>query len=138
MNDPLLLDTCAAIWLLNGDPLSVASRTAITNSQAGGSGVYVSPITAWEIGVLASKGRIRIALPVEAWFARLIALPGVRLIELSPAILIRSTGLPGEPPSDPADRMIIAAARDLGAAVVTRDQKILAYAAAGHVRAIQC
>jgi len=29
MSRPALLDTCAAIWLMNGDPISAESRAAI-------------------------------------------------------------------------------------------------------------
>jgi PIN domain nuclease of toxin-antitoxin system len=46
--------------------------------------------------------------------------------------------LPGEPHGDPADRMIVATARHLGASVVTRDSRILAYARRRHVAAIRC
>jgi PIN domain nuclease of toxin-antitoxin system len=55
-----------------------------------------------------------------------------------PRVLIASTRLPGEPPGDPADRIIIATSRALGAPVVTRDARILAYAALGFVRAVRC
>ena len=34
---------------------------------------------------------------------------------------------------DPADRIIVATARQLGATVVTRDRRILDYGASGHV-----
>ena len=52
---PLLLDTCAAIWLVNGDPISVESRAAITAAQTANAGVHVSPMTAWEIATLVEK-----------------------------------------------------------------------------------
>jgi PIN domain nuclease of toxin-antitoxin system len=65
MPDPaspaVLLDTCAAIWLANGDPMSERSRKAISESQAG-PGVYVSPISAWEIGTLVSRNRLQLTL----------------------------------------------------------------------------
>jgi PIN domain nuclease of toxin-antitoxin system len=48
----MLLDTCAAIWLMHGDPISEQSRTSITAPQTGNFGIYVSPITAWEIATL--------------------------------------------------------------------------------------
>jgi PIN domain nuclease of toxin-antitoxin system len=39
---------------------------------------------------------------------------------------------------DPTDRMLIATARAHDLILVTRDRAILAYAAAGHVRAVAC
>jgi PIN domain nuclease of toxin-antitoxin system len=46
--------------------------------------------------------------------------------------------LPGDFHNDPADRFLVATARVMGVALLTRDRKILDYAAAGHVRAIAC
>ncbi|MGP1395253.1 MAG: type II toxin-antitoxin system VapC family toxin [Inquilinaceae bacterium] len=138
MTDPVLLDTCAAIWLMNGDGMSGASLAAIRAAQQHNVGVYVSPITAWEIGVLVAKNRLALTQPPETWFAGLLAQTGVRLADLSPSILIRSSALPQSPPSDPADRMIIATAREGGFTLITRDRTMLAYAAAGHARAIAC
>jgi len=40
----LLLDTRAAIWLVNGDPMSADSRASITAAQRGKSRVYVTPM----------------------------------------------------------------------------------------------
>jgi PIN domain nuclease of toxin-antitoxin system len=57
------------------------------------------------------KGRYRLLAPPKVWFNRLLALVGVRLAELTPEILIKSTELPGKPPADPADRIITPTAR---------------------------
>lgn len=135
---PILLDTCAAIWLMSGAPLSSASRSAIRAAQATSAGVYLSPITAWEIGTLVSKARLQLTLSPEVWFDTLLAMPGVRLAELTPNVLIASTALPGVPPSDPADRIIAATARLYGYRVITRDRKLLTYARAGHILATSC
>jgi len=75
----VLLDTCAAIWLMNGDPMSADSRASVTAAQAGNLGVYVSPMTAWEIATLVSKNRLRLSLSLEAWFDALLGFAGVRL-----------------------------------------------------------
>jgi PIN domain nuclease of toxin-antitoxin system len=136
--ESILLDTCAAIWLMGGDPISEASRKAIRSAGAAHVGVYVSPFTAWEIGTLIAKQRLQLTLSPEVWFERLLALPGVRLADLTPKILLASTALPGSPPADPADRILAATARVQGHVVVTRDKKLLDYAREGHIRAIAC
>jgi PIN domain nuclease of toxin-antitoxin system len=69
---------------------------------------------------------------------RLLSIPGVKLADLSPDILIASSFLPGEPPRDPADRIILATARDLGATLITRDRLLLKYGEDGQVSTIAC
>jgi PIN domain nuclease of toxin-antitoxin system len=61
-----------------------------------------------------------------------------RLADLSPDILIAPSFLPGEPPRDPADRIILATARDLGATLITRDRLLLKYGENGQVSTIAC
>jgi PIN domain nuclease of toxin-antitoxin system len=65
-------------------------------------------------------------------------MPGVRLANLTPKVLIESTALPGRPPSDPADQIIAATARFYGFHLITRDGKLLDYAQQGHILASKC
>jgi PIN domain nuclease of toxin-antitoxin system len=138
MAGPLLLDTCAIIWVANNDQLSTEVLAAIDRARADDEPIYVSPITAWEIGLLVSRGRINLLMPSERWFGRLLQAPGLRLADMAPDVLIASSFLPGQPPRDPADRIIAATAREYGYVVVTRDRPLLDYAARGHVQAIAC
>jgi PIN domain nuclease of toxin-antitoxin system len=134
----VLLDTCAAIWLVNGDPMSAGSRASITAAQRGNLGVYVSPMTAWEIATLVAKNRLQLALSPEAWFDALLGLAGVRLAAMPPEVLIASAALPGMPPKDPVDRIIAATGRAFGYSIITRDGELMDYARAGHITAIGC
>jgi PIN domain nuclease of toxin-antitoxin system len=138
MAEPVLLDTCAAIWLMNGDPMTDGSRQAIRAARGHGHGVYVSPITAWEIATLVAKERIQLAYAPEPWVESLLALPDVRLADMSPAILIRSAFLPGNPPADPADRIIAATAREFEYVLITRDRPLLDYGRGGHLKVRAC
>jgi PIN domain nuclease of toxin-antitoxin system len=138
----LLLDTCAVIWVAQGAPFEVQAQDVVRESTRLGE-LYVSPASAWEIGLLGRPRRSGAPGPQflpdpQAWFAAFMARPGVRLAALTPEIAIDVSYLPGDFHNDPADRMIVATARRLGAAVVTRDQKILDYARAGHVAAVAC
>lgn len=135
---PILLDTCAAIWLMSGDSMTTASRAAIRAAQRANLGIYLSPFTAWEIGTLVAKARLHLTLSPEVWFDTLLRLPGVRLAQITPKLLIFSTALPGTPPNDPADRIIVATAKLCGFRIVTRDARILAYARQGQVLATAC
>ena len=133
-----LLDTCAAIWLMNGDPLQDPAETELPLALERNERLVVSPITAWEIATLSAKKRILLTLRPEVWFRKLCGLPGVSLADLPPSVLIASTTLPGKPPTDPADRILLATAREFDYTLVTRDRQILDYALSGHVRAMAC
>lgn len=136
MATPILLDTCAIIWIVEQEPIAEAAREALRARRRGG--LFVSPISAWEVGLLIARGRLVSRMAPHAWFRSILATPGVDLSALTPDILIASSFLPGDPPRDPADRIITATARELGCALMTRDRALLAYAAQGHVEAIAC
>ena len=133
-----LVDTCAVIWIANGDPLREPAASGLREVYADGGTLAVSPMTAWEVAMIASKGRIALSLAPEVWFARFRALPGVTLAELPPEVLIASCALPGAPPADPVDRTLAATARAFGYTLVTRDRHLLAYGGEGHVRVMGC
>lgn len=135
---PLLLDTCALIWLAEEVPIAKAARDAIMDAVADDQPIYVSPISGWEIGLLISCGRLRLPLPPDAWFERVLAAPGVQLAGLPLRVLIASSFLPGVPPRDPADRIIAATARNSDYRIMTRDRQLLHYAEQGHVKALAC
>lgn len=135
---PLLLDTHTAIWLTENQPIASTAVEAIDAAYQAGTMLFVSAITAWEVGLLVSRNRLSLVAKPERWFQRLLTIPGVRLADLSPDILIASSFLPGTPPRDPADRIILATARDLGATLITRDRALLKYGEDGQVSAIAC
>jgi len=135
---PLLWDTCAAIWIYEKVGLARAAVDEMAAAYREGVPSYISPITAWEIGMLVSRGRMQLLIRPERWFANLFEVPGVRLADMSPDLLIASSYLPGRPPNDPMDRIIAATARDLGATLITRDRALLNYGEQGHVRVVEC
>ncbi|MFN8643710.1 MAG: type II toxin-antitoxin system VapC family toxin [Candidatus Binatia bacterium] len=135
---PLLLDTCAAIWIAEDEPIADDAAAALDGAAAAGVAVRVSPMTGWEVGLLAARKRLTISMSPEAWFERLLAVPGIALAEMSVATLIASSFLPGAPPRDPVDRILAATARAGGYRLVTRDRDLLAYAAQGHLSAVAC
>ena len=88
--------------------------------------------------MLASRGRLILTSPPDRWWSRACEMMRLKVCELSPDILMHASALPGEPPRDPADRIIIATARHLGLTLMTRDRLALDYAACGHLLAIAC
>ena len=128
----LLLDTHVLIWLTDGDRqlgahAKEALRLAYREDRA-----LISAITPWEIALLVKKGRLKLGRDVLEWVHRVLGVPGVRLAALEPEVAVDSTRLPWEAHGDPADRIIVATARHLGATLVTADGALLEFAKQGH------
>lgn len=129
----LLLDTCALLWLANGAEMTSELRAELASRK-----LHVSPISAWEIANLVRKSRLAITLPVARWFRQTTGKMAAATPQLTVEVLSDSCDLPGSPPDDPADRIIIATAREADMTIVTRDRQILEYSRAGHVRTLVC
>jgi PIN domain nuclease of toxin-antitoxin system len=135
---PILLDTCAVIWMAEDAALAPEAVDLLDAANDAGAITYVSPISAWEVGLLVARARLRFLITPQRWFQRVLETPRVRLAEMSPDLLIASSFLPGNPPRDPADRIIAATARDNGCTLLTRDEALLNYGEQGHIRALRC
>lgn len=134
---PLLLDTHVWIWLMEGaneefaPSLQRVLRDADRDRQ-----LLVSAISIWEVAMLDAGRRLQLSYDCRLWLEEALDAPGVRLEPLTPAIAVESTRLPGAFHRDPADRILVATARLASATLVTRDERILAYAERGHLRAL--
>jgi len=135
---PLLLDTCALIWITEGEAIAPEAVELLNAANDAGATTYVSPISAWEVGLLAARERLKFLITPQRWFGRVLETPGVRLAPMSVDLLIDSSFLPGTPPRDPADRIIAATARDHGCTLLTRDRALIDYAEQGHIRVLEC
>ena len=135
MDRPVLLDTHVWVWLAEGRAGVRPEAVALMERAGEESLLRVSAISAWEVGMLEARGRLRFDVPCEEWVEKAFGLPGLSLMPLTPSICLRSSRLPGNLHGDPADRLIVATARELGALLLTRDEPILQYAAKGHLRA---
>jgi PIN domain nuclease of toxin-antitoxin system len=122
---PLLLDTCAVIWIAEDERIAPDAVAMLDAAHQAHVPTYISPMTAWEVGMLVARQRLNLLVTLQRWFQRLFDVPNVRLAELSPAVLIASSFLPGDPPRDPVDRIVAATARDLGCLLITRDRALL-------------
>jgi PIN domain nuclease of toxin-antitoxin system len=132
----LLLDTHVLIWaVLNDRHLGRHAAKAI-NAASRHNRLAVSAITPWEIGLLESKKRICLQKDVLVWIREALAKPGMSLVGLEPEIAVTSSRLPFEMHSDPADRILVATARHLGATLVTADRSLLDAAKKGYFPAM--
>jgi PIN domain nuclease of toxin-antitoxin system len=134
----LLLDTNAALWTFSQESLADEAMQAMDAAWAANRPIFVSKITAWEIGMLVRKQRITLPMPPLRWFDEALETPGFELADLTPEILIEASFLPDGLLRDPADQIMVATARMHGLQLVTRDGLILRAAQAGHLQAIEC
>ena len=127
----LILDTHVWVWLSNksADKLSKACLDKINAAERLG----ISVISVWEVGMLESKGRLRFNAPCQTWVNEALNAPKLSLLPLSPEIAVESSYLPGTIHGDPADRILVATSRRLGARLVTRDKLLHDYARRGFV-----
>ena len=88
--------------------------------------------------MLVSRDRLRLLITPQRWFGRFFEEPHVYLADMSPEILIDSSFLPGDPPRDPADRILAATARYYGCTLMTRDARLLSYGEQGHAHIVRC
>ena len=123
MSDPILLDTCGLLWLAAGHRrLSSAAKLRIDAATL----VGVSAITAWEVGLKAARGELKLPMEAEEWFEGVVAHHRLQVFEITPRIAFEANRLPWHH-RDPADRFIVATAKLHHMAVVTADDKLAAY-----------
>ena len=128
----IVLDTHALVWWVNGDSrLSTPAKSAIDDVLEQGGRVLVSAISAWEIAMLVVRGRIALAMDLDEWLRVVETLECVCIVPITAQTAVQSVTLPGEFHKDPADRLIVALAREKNVPIITADEKIQTYP---HVR----
>ena len=121
----IVLDTHVLAWAVNDErKLGRKARALIERLWERGN-VAVCAMTFWEMALLQSRGRIELPAPVEEWRMQLLD-AGLAELPVDGAVGIRAVELGGLP-DDPADRLIIAAALHHRAALLTADEKLLAW-----------
>lgn len=120
-----LLDTHILIWWFDQrGRLSRAQRDVLAAADAS-SPLVVSDISIWEVATLWSLGRIQLAVPLREWLEKAVAPPLVRRQGISPAVAAELAVLPASFHRDPADRILVATARVMGATLLTQDRRIV-------------
>jgi PIN domain nuclease of toxin-antitoxin system len=110
----VLLDTCAIIYIFNAEPIAL-DVTSVVEIAGQHDGVFVSAVSAWEIGMLSKRNRAPSFAPdAKSWFSTVLGAPAIRTAHFTADIAIDSSMLPPPIHKDPADRLLIAIARSLG------------------------
>ena len=114
----LLLDTHIIVWAVSGavelEPRVAALITDTRNE------LWMSAVSAWELAMLAERGRIDVRPDADRWIAAAVAGLSLREAPLTSAIALESRRLV-LPTQDPADRFIAATARAHECALITAD-----------------
>lgn len=125
----IVLDTHVWVWYIsNPEQLSSRARGAIDHEITGRKPLFISSISAWELSMLVSKGRLELTMDVRDWIAKSESIPFFHFVPVDNAIAYKSVFLPEPVHDDPADRIIIATALTQGASLVTKDDKLLSLA----------
>lgn len=136
MSNKIVLDTHILIWsILNPENLSKIVSDQIVSAQSNNE-LYISAITLWEIAMLMQKKRINLYEPIRDFLEAISNINGLNIIPITPISASESVSLPGGFLSDPADCMIIAAAREIAGTLVSRDKKIIKWALQGYLKVI--
>ncbi len=132
----LVLDTCALVALVEGEPLPRTAAAAIEAAQDA-QALFVPSFVALEIAQKMAIGKLVLGKAgARTWFAHAVRSFGLTEIPMSADMALAAYELPEPFHKDPADRLIVAIARLLKAPVVTVDRRIVAYGEAGHVQVL--
>lgn len=119
----MILDTCALLFLANGDRrLSRSTRARLSRAPVR----WFCSISTFEIALKHRQGKLELPLPPLPWLRALEDRYGLAELPLDSAVCTAATELPYHH-RDPFDRFIIAAALLLRVPVVTTDPKFSPY-----------
>ena len=114
----VLLDTHVFLWWVEGDrALPAKARAALANPE---NECLISMVSAWEIAIKTSLGKLKLALPVKRYIVENVATNGFRMLAIEIAHVGRVETL-ARHHGDPFDRLLIAQALEEDIAVVTAD-----------------
>jgi PIN domain nuclease of toxin-antitoxin system len=117
----IVVDTHAWVWWLTRPAkLGTRARSALKRASM----VGVSAISVWEVAMLVSRGRMRLDRAVGSWIKDALAGETLRLLPLDAEIAVTAASIGSALHYDPADRIIVATALELGAPLVTMDGAI--------------
>ena len=113
-----LLDTHVIVWAA-ADVHELDARVARLLTDPGNE-LWMSAVSAWELALLAERGRVSLLPDVSRWLESATTGPGLHEAPLTSPIALESHRL-AVSTQDPADRFIAATAHAYGSTLVTGD-----------------
>ncbi len=123
----ILLDTHAWLWWVQDPDRIPALALRMISEEEEAGGILVSSVSCWEIALKCSIGKLTLPMDVRSWLVAAESYPGIRVIPLSAEAATESTLLPGDFHNDPADRFLVAQARERNIPIISADRKIRKY-----------
>ena len=123
----IFIDTHVLLWSILAPQNLSAKAKKILKKEEEEKSVFASAISVWEIYLLVKKGRISLSTDTDSWIEDVERLNFLHFIPIDNRIAARSVTLPGDFHGDPADRMIVATAREKGMVIITKDERIRKY-----------
>ena len=121
----VLLDTHILVWAESLDErLGPEARRLLLDAR---NELLVSPVSSLELSRLIALGRFSLRKPLGDWLDEARRNLGYSDAPFTHRIAIGSYELPGAFHKDPADRMLVATARQLDYTLLTADEAILGY-----------
>jgi PIN domain nuclease of toxin-antitoxin system len=118
----LLLDTHIWLWSLS-DPAKLGKRVRSALTGAGNE-LWLSPMSVWELLVLAERGRIKLDAEPRQWVAEAIDRTPAEEAVLTFEVAVRSREIMSTH-ADPADRFLVATALVYDLTLVTADDALI-------------
>lgn len=121
----LLLDTHVWVWSQERpERLGRRTRNLLVSSDHAN---CVCPISTLEIARLLAVGEVALSMPLRDWVNQSLEALAAETVRITHEVAVEAYALPGEFHKDPADRLLVAAARCHGLTIVSADDRILAY-----------
>lgn len=118
----LLLDTHVWYWSLTApERLQGRVRRALERSRPD---LWLSPMSAWELLVLAERGRVRLKGDPRRWVREALSRTPAQEAPLTHEVAVRSREV-ALPHQDPADRLLVATALAYDLTLVTGDETLI-------------
>jgi len=120
----VLLDTHVWAWWSLGDARLPGREREALDRDAARRELRLCAISLWEAQMAFAKGRLKLEDPFEVWLRAAAAPDVIEIIPIDVRVALALNDLPASLPADPADRLIVAAARAHALPLATHDRLI--------------
>jgi len=123
----IVLDTQTLVWWTTKPEFLSKRALRKIEAEAKKGKLLISSISILEIYLLVKKKKIGFSVDIDTWLATIEKSSDFEFVPVDNRIAAKSVTLPEPFHNDPADRIIVATARESGAALITSDARIRKY-----------
>ena len=123
----IVLDTQTLVWWTTKPEFLSKRALRKIEAEAKKGKLLISSISILEIYLLVKKKKIGFSVDIDTWLATIEKSSDFEFVPVDNRIAAKSVTLPEPFHNDPADRIIVATARESGAALITSDARSRKY-----------